>query len=56
MGKQWKEVELSKCELMVIECDCGYHTGVDLTYLEQVGNIETLCPSCWVLHTVESAE
>jgi len=34
------------CELEVVECGCGYHLGVDASYLEQVGSIETKCPSC----------
>ena len=32
--------------LQVHECDCGFHIGMDATYLEQVGNIVTQCPSC----------
>lgn len=28
------------------ECECGYHFGVDATYLEQVGDFEFKCPSC----------
>ncbi len=30
----------------VIECSCGYHMGIDSTYLEQVDGITTWCPSC----------
>ena len=30
----------------VVECVCGYHMGVDSTYLEQVGGVTTKCPSC----------
>lgn len=33
-------------ELEVIECDCGYHMGIDATYLDQVGDFKTLCPAC----------
>jgi hypothetical protein len=32
--------------LEVIECNCGYHMGIDATYLDQVGDFVTLCPSC----------
>ena len=41
-----KRVSLSKCEIEVIECDCGYHLGVDATYIDQVGHFLTRCPSC----------
>ena len=30
----------------VYECECGYHIGIDSTFLEQVGDIKTKCPSC----------
>ena len=33
-------------EMEVGECDCGYHFGVDATYLEQVGDFFMRCPSC----------
>jgi hypothetical protein len=32
--------------LEVGECDCGYHFGVDATYLEQVDDFTFPCPSC----------
>ena len=35
-----------KYELDVIECDCGFHIGLDATYLDQVDEIEIPCPSC----------
>jgi len=41
-----KRVPLSKCEIEVIECDCGYHMGIDSTFLEQVDHFTTPCPSC----------
>jgi len=41
-----KRVPLSKCEIEVIECDCGYHMGVDTTFIEQVEHFEIKCPSC----------
>ena len=44
-----KRVPLDKCELEGIECDCGYHMGVDSTYIEQVGHFTTPCPSCGTL-------
>jgi len=41
-----KEVKIDKCDISIIECDCGYHLGVDNTYIEQVGHFITKCPSC----------
>lgn len=35
-----------KVELEVIECDCGFHIGVDATYLDQVTDVSIICPSC----------
>ena len=35
-----------KYELEVVECTCGYHMGIDASYLEQVGAVEATCPSC----------
>ncbi len=32
--------------LCVIVCDCGYHIGMDATFLEQVEDFYTLCPAC----------
>ena len=35
--------------LEVIECDCGYHMGIDASYVEQVDDAffgKTICPSC----------
>ena len=28
------------------ECSCGYHFGVDATYLGQVNDFKFNCPSC----------
>ena len=35
-----------KVEMEVIECDCGFHMGIDVTFLEQVGDFKINCPSC----------
>ena len=35
-----------RAEIVVYECTCGYHFGVDETYLDQVGSVEHHCPSC----------
>ncbi len=39
-------IETEEYSLEVIECDCGFHIGLDATYLEQVGPIDVKCPSC----------
>ncbi len=36
----------SEVELEIGECECGYHFGVDATYLDQVGDFVFDCPSC----------
>lgn len=49
-----KIVSIEKCQIDVIECDCGYHLGVDATYLDQVGDFTTICPACEaVINTAE---
>jgi hypothetical protein len=30
----------------VFECQCGFHIGLDSTFLDQVGCINIPCPSC----------
>ena len=44
--KRLRDDEKEKANLDVIECDCGYHMGVDGTFLDQVGDFKTECPSC----------
>jgi len=41
-----KEIKQTDAELLVIECDCGFHLGLDASYLEQVHYIKIACPSC----------
>ena len=36
MAKLIETVETDKCSLSVYECDCGFHLGIDTSYLEQV--------------------
>lgn len=44
-------------ELEVHECGaCGFHTGVDATYLDQVGSLTVRCPGCGETHYVSSFE
>ena len=45
-AKRLPSVETGKVQLEVIECVCGYHMGIDATFLEQVKDFTTVCPSC----------
>lgn len=44
--RRLKEIETDKYTLEVFECNCGFHIGIDATYLDQVADIEFECPSC----------
>ncbi len=44
--KRLASVENDEVQLEVIECDCGYHMGIDATYLDQVGDLNIQCPAC----------
>jgi len=42
-------------ELEVHEClGCGFHTGVDATYLDQVDTATVHCPGCGEMYKVKS--
>ncbi len=41
-------------QLTVVECQCGFHQGMDFTYLEQVKDLTWPCPSCGVLLRLDS--
>lgn len=41
-----KIIPPSQCELLLIECECGYHMGIDFSYVDQVSDFKTPCPSC----------
>ena len=46
-SKLVENIETNKVCLEVYECTCGYHMGIDSSYLEQVDeNISLECPSC----------
>lgn len=47
--KRLESVENEQVQLEVIECDCGYHMGIDATYLDQVGDFRIRCPACCAL-------
>lgn len=39
-------IETDRVQLEVIECYCGYHMGIDATFIDQVGDFTTECPAC----------
>lgn len=41
-----KFVNIEKCEIDVVECVCGYHIGIDSTFIDQVEHFKTICPAC----------
>ena len=44
--KRLKSIENDQVQLEVIECTCGFHLGVDATYLDQVDDFIIKCPNC----------
>lgn len=44
--KRLNSIETEKIQLEIIECDCGFHIGLDATYLMQVCDIKIQCPAC----------
>jgi hypothetical protein len=52
--KRLNSIENDQVQLEVVECDCGYHMGIDATYLDQVGDFVTHCPACGV--TINTAK
>ena len=46
-GRVWEELSEDIVQMIFIQCPkCQYHMGVDYTYLDQVGPIDTTCPAC----------
>ena len=44
--KRLPSIETDKVQLEVVECDCGFHLGLDATFLDQVEDFKIKCPSC----------
>lgn len=44
--KELSSIETNEYSLNVYQCKCGFHIGLDVSYLEQVGDIVLNCPSC----------
>ena len=50
--KELESVETDIYQLCVFEClECGFHIGLDFSYLDQCGGITMDCPSCG--HSIE---
>ena len=44
--RRLQSIENSQVSLEAVECDCGFHFGLDASYLEQEGDFVVNCPSC----------
>ena len=44
--RQLDSISTDIVELEVYECDCGFHIGLDGTFIEQIHGIQIACPSC----------
>lgn len=44
--KQLDSIETEQVSLIVVECQCGYHMGIDFSYVDQVRDVVIPCPSC----------
>ncbi len=51
-----EDVETDTVQLEVYECECGFHIGLDFTYLEQVGEATIQCPSCSGILTIPAVD
>lgn len=44
--KYLNNIKTKQFQLKVWECECGFHIGLDATYLDQINNIYLTCPGC----------
>jgi hypothetical protein len=46
--KQLLSIETMQYSLEVVECDCGFHLGIDATWLDQndTAFVNVECPAC----------
>ena len=51
--KRLDSIENGQVQLEIVECDCGFHLGLDYTYIDQVEDIHIKCPSCGKLIKTE---
>lgn len=55
----WEELSQDMVEMIYVECpSCGYHMGVDYTFMEQAheGALDIECPACTQRGQVEAVE
>ena len=41
-----EDVETDRVQLSVYECSCGFHLGIDATFLCDVDDVTIACPAC----------
>ena len=44
--KRLDSIENEQVQMEVVECVCGFHMGLDATYLDQQGDFIVMCPAC----------
>ena len=55
----WKELSEDMVQMIYVECpNCGYHMGVDYTFMDQVheGDLDIECPVCEMKGLVKGVE
>lgn len=40
------DVDNDRFSLEVYACECGFHIGIDATYIDQVDKVIMKCPGC----------
>lgn len=40
------DCDVGRFQLYVYECPCGFHLGIDASYLEAVDDVVVPCPNC----------
>jgi len=51
--RRLQSIENDQVQLEVIECDCGFHYGLDASYLEAEGDFKVICPACKTIINTE---
>ena len=51
-----EDIQTGKVALEIYECACGFHLGLDATYLGQVGAVEMACPGCKKMFAIKPFE
>ena len=50
------DCETERFVLEVYECNCGFHIGLDATYMDQVCGLTLICPCCSKEHKISGFE